>query len=100
MTAQREFCDHGMVEGQCSVCDATPEEIAALRKENEEQAHLLGMSGSHEAKLLAELETEKKWSAAYRKVAILQVDRDLLSDSVVSAEDIVDAEAQRIMQTR
>ena len=41
-------------------------ELATLQQENEEQARLLGISGSKEARLLAELAECKKDAARYR----------------------------------
>ena len=42
------------------------EELANLRQESEEQARLLGISGSKEARLLAELAQAKRDSERYR----------------------------------
>ncbi len=45
-------------------------ELAESRKESEEQARLLGMSGSREAKLLTDLAEEKRKSLSYQKEAM------------------------------
>ena len=52
----------GCVQHDCDECARREAEFAALRAENEEQARLLGIGGSREARLIAEMDRLKKYA--------------------------------------
>lgn len=63
MSMNQEEYDLGIAQNRISELESL---LAKSHSENEEQARLLGMSGSREAKLLAEIDTLKKEIAKYR----------------------------------